>query len=323
MAGGAAAGAESGRVELSAAVLMRRRAAAVVAAAAACRARRRHRGARLPLGEELERLHGCTASPCAAAPRANGVAVRDAVARAAAGARCSRSRRHAWPARSSRCRRSASPASIATSRTRCASTSSRSAPSRLRWAAGDYRSLVAASGRVLRVFGPHEAVPVLPRVWTQRERPVAGGSMRTVRCAGRPRCALGASARFRRAVANVKMEPERGIVMRLQRRPRHRARPAAAAARQAARRRLGSASLSDDARTATQLVYADVSAPDRPAVMPRGGYAADRRVWASSMRQARQRRANRSECRVMRATGDEAFLYREQRTRRPRRGVAV
>ena len=40
---------------------------------------------------------------------------------------------------------------------------------------GHYRSLVAASGRVLRVFEPHEAAPALPRALDEaRQRPVAG-----------------------------------------------------------------------------------------------------------------------------------------------------
>ena len=35
-----------------------------------------------------------------------------------------------------------------------------------------------ASGRVLRVFGPHEVTPALPRLWTTvDQRPVPGGSM--------------------------------------------------------------------------------------------------------------------------------------------------
>jgi cell division protein FtsQ len=138
---------------------------------------------------------------------------------------------------------------------------------------GGYRSLVAASGRVLRVFQPGEAVPVLPHVWTQRERPIPGGSMR----APGAQAALDALAArppdFRAQVANVKMDPDRGIVMRL---------------RGGLDIVLGPPlELPDKLRAAAwvlryystsaeraQLVYADVSAPNRPAVMPRGGYAA-------------------------------------------------
>ena len=41
--------------------------------------------------------------------------------------------------------------------------------------AGHYRSLVAASGRVLRVFESQDVVPALPRIWTNRERPIPEG----------------------------------------------------------------------------------------------------------------------------------------------------
>jgi cell division protein FtsQ len=138
---------------------------------------------------------------------------------------------------------------------------------------GGYRSLVAASGRVLRVFAPGEAAPLLPHVWTRRERPVPGGSM----LASDAQAALEALAArppdFGASVANVKMDPDRGIVMRLRGgldivlgpplQLRDKLRAAAWVLRY----------YSTSAQRA-QLVYADVSAPNRPAVMPRGGYAA-------------------------------------------------
>jgi len=81
---------------------------------------------------------------------------------------------------------------------------------------GKYRSVVASSGRVLRVFDAREVLPALPRVWTTpNDRPIPGGSIH------RPeiRAALEALAArprdFRAKVANVKVEPDRGIVMRL------------------------------------------------------------------------------------------------------------
>jgi cell division protein FtsQ len=136
---------------------------------------------------------------------------------------------------------------------------------------GHYRSLVAASGRVLRTFVPGEGVPVLPHVWT-RERPVAGGSMR----ASGAQAALDALAArppdFSANVANVKVDPDRGIVMRLRGGldlvlgPPLELQQKLRAAAWVLRRYPTSAARA-------QLVYADLSAPNRPAVMPRGGYA--------------------------------------------------
>jgi cell division protein FtsQ len=137
---------------------------------------------------------------------------------------------------------------------------------------GHYRSLVAASGRVLRTFVPGEAVPVLPHLWTKQERPVAGGSMR----APGAEAALDALAArppdFSATVANVKLDPDRGIVMRLRGGldlvlgPPLELRQKLRAASWVLRRYPTSAERA-------QLIYADVSAPNRPAVMPRGGYA--------------------------------------------------
>jgi cell division protein FtsQ len=139
---------------------------------------------------------------------------------------------------------------------------------------GKYRSLVAASGRVLKVFSPLEAVPSLPRIWPPvNERPIPGGTIESAPI----QAALGALAArppdFRAKVANVKYDPVRGIVMKLQGgldivlgpplALESKLRAAAWVLRRYPTR-------ADRA----QLIYADVSAPDRPAVMPVGGYAA-------------------------------------------------
>ncbi|MDP9224826.1 MAG: FtsQ-type POTRA domain-containing protein, partial [Actinomycetota bacterium] len=137
---------------------------------------------------------------------------------------------------------------------------------------GGYRSLVAASGRVLRVFTRGEAVPVLPHVWTPRERPIPGGAMH----AAAAQAALDALAArppdFSAHVTNVKMDPDRGIVMHVRGGldivlgPPLQLRQKLRAAAWVLRHYPTSAERA-------QLMYADVSAPERPAVMPRGGYA--------------------------------------------------
>ena len=138
---------------------------------------------------------------------------------------------------------------------------------------GHYRSVVAASGRVLRVFAPGEALPALPRIWPQRERPVAGGVLDEPNA----QAALAALAArphdFRAAVANVKVEPERGIVMRLRGGLDLVLGPPLALTRklQTAAWVLRHYPTRNDR---AGLIYADVSAPYRPAVMPRGGYSA-------------------------------------------------
>ena len=104
----------------------------------------------------------------------------------------------------------------------------------------------------------------------------ASARFRAARCTRRRiQAALEAlSARpagFRAQIANVKVEPERGIVMRLRGGLDIVARPAAAARSEDARGRVGAAGTTD-ARRARAALYADVSAPNRPAVMPRGGY---------------------------------------------------
>ena len=265
-------GAETGRVQLSAAVLLRRRAAAVVAAAVICAASAGAvQLAYLWLkGSSLFRLHSVAVRGGTESER---IAVRDAVARAAAG----------------RSLLALSPARVAgeieqVPTIRLASVD-RDFPHTLRIhivperavalaiGPGGYRSLVAASGRVLRVFGRQEAVPVLPRVWPPRnERPMPGGRIH----AANAQAALDALAArppdFGATVANVKMDPDRGIVMRLRGgldivlgpplQLQHKLRAAAWVLRHY-----------PTSAERAQLVYADVSAPGRPAVMPRGGYA--------------------------------------------------
>ena len=125
-----------------------------------------------------------------------------------------------------------------------------------------------------------------------------------------------------RTVANVKIDPERGIVMRLRGGldivlgPPLQLQEKLRAAAWVLRHYPTSAERA-------QLVYADVSAPERPAVMPRGGYAPTAGL-GEHKKTKRQWLPNRSEWRMMRAGyANEAFLYRANRTRRPRRGAAV
>jgi len=136
-----------------------------------------------------------------------------------------------------------------------------------------YRSLVAASGRVLKVFGPNDTAPSLPVIWTGQERPLPGGSMRTAPVEAALDALAARPPDFRAKVTNVKYDAKNGIVMRLSSgldlilgpplELKSKLRSAAWVLRRY-RTRADRAS----------LVYADVSAPDRPAVMPRGGYPA-------------------------------------------------
>jgi len=250
---------------------MRRRVAAVVAAAALCAvgAGAMELGYLWVKGSGMFRLHSVAVRGGTETER---VAVRDAVARAAAG----------------RSLLALSPARVAgeieqVPTIRLASVDRdfphtlriRIVPERavaLAVGAGGYRGLLAASGRVLRVFGRRDAVPVLPSVWTQRERPVPGGRIHSA-AAQAALDALSARPRdFSARVANVKIVPERGIVMRLRGGldivlgPPLQLRDKLRAAAWVLHRYPTTSDRS-------QLVYADVSAPARPAVMPRGGYA--------------------------------------------------
>jgi cell division protein FtsQ len=138
---------------------------------------------------------------------------------------------------------------------------------------GGYRSLVAASGRVLRVFGPQDVTPSLPRVWTgPTERPMPGGTLHQASAQAALEALAARPSDFSAHVANVKLDPDRGIVMRLRGGldivlgPPLELQQKLLAAAWVLRRYPSSAARA-------QLIYADVSAPARPAVMPRGGYA--------------------------------------------------
>jgi cell division protein FtsQ len=258
-------------VQLSAAVLVRRRAAAVVAAAVVCAAA----AGAVELGYLWIKSSGLFQLRSVAVrggTESERVAVRDAVARAAAG----RSLLALSPARVA--------GAIEQVPTIRLASVDRDFPHTLRihivperpvalaLGPGGYRSLVAASGRVLRVFGPQEAVPALPHVWPGRARPVPGGTVRATPAQPALDALAARPADFAARIANVKVDPERGIVMRL---------------RGGLDIVLGPPlELQQKLRAAAwvlhhyptsaeraQLVYADVSAPGRPAVMPRGGYA--------------------------------------------------
>jgi cell division protein FtsQ len=139
--------------------------------------------------------------------------------------------------------------------------------------AGGYRSLVAASGRVLRVFERQDVVPALPRIWTRRERPIPGGAIRATPALAALDALAARPPDFSAHVANVKMDPDRGIVMRL----RGGLDIVLGPPLQLQQKLLAAAWVLHRYPTSAdraQLVYADVSAPARPAVMPRGGYAA-------------------------------------------------
>jgi cell division septal protein FtsQ len=258
-------------VQLSAAVLLRRRAAAVVAAALICAA---SAGA-VELaylwlkGSGAFRLRSVAVRGGTESER---VAARDAVARAAAG----RSLLALSPERVA--------GAIEQVPTIRLASVDRDFPHTLRIhivperavalavGPGGYRSLVAASGRVLRVFGRQDAVPVLPHVWPGRERPIPGGRIHEVDAQAALDALAARPPAFGAAVANVKIDPDRGIVMRLRGGldivlgpPLQLQQKLRAAAWVLER-------YPTNAERA-QLVYADVSAPARPAVMPRGGYA--------------------------------------------------
>ena len=168
---------------------------------------------------------------------------------------------------------------------------------------GKYRSLVASSGRVLRVFDPLEAVPALPRVWPGKDRPIPGGSIRKPEIQAALNALAARPADFRAQVANVKVEPERGIVMRLNGGLDIVLGPPLALDRKlrAAAWVLRHYPTKDDR---AGLVYADVSAP-----LPARGDAArrlrgDRRPGQEAeedRQQERQGPEKRSEWRLMRA----------------------
>jgi cell division protein FtsQ len=134
----------------------------------------------------------------------------------------------------------------------------------------EYRSVVAASGRVLRVLPATAPLPKLPSIWVD-EHPATGGQFRSALNLGML-AALAARPRgFHGRVANVQSNAENGIVMQLSGGLKIRLGPPLDL-----RSKLRSAAwVLRRYRTKADrgaLVYADVSAPNNPAVMPRGGY---------------------------------------------------
>jgi cell division protein FtsQ len=136
----------------------------------------------------------------------------------------------------------------------------------------NYRSVAAASGRVLRVLSPSEATPSLPSIWVD-EHPLPGGAFRSAPNLGMLEALAARPPDFHGRVTNVQFNPDHGIVMQLGGGLKLYLGPPLAL-----RSKLRSAAwVLRRYRTRADrstLVYADVSAPNRPAVMPRGGYAA-------------------------------------------------
>jgi hypothetical protein len=139
-----------------------------------------------------------------------------------------------------------------------------------RWA--NYRSVAAASGRVLRVLGPREAPPSLPAIWVD-EHPMAGGAFRAATNLGMLSALAARPADFHGTVTNVQFKTAHGIVMKLgggleiYLGPPLDLKSKLRSAAWVLRRYRTKADRST-------LAYADVSAPFRPVVYPKGGYAA-------------------------------------------------
>ena len=140
----------------------------------------------------------------------------------------------------------------------------------LAMAKGKYRSLVASSGRVLRVFEPNEVVPSLPRIWPS-ERPVPGGTLHNAPIQAALDALAARPSDFRAQVANVQLKPELGIVMRLNGGLDIILGAAAQATRQDARGGLGAAPLPDEGGSVDAWSMPTCPAPFRPA-----GHAARR-----------------------------------------------
>ena len=136
----------------------------------------------------------------------------------------------------------------------------------------DYQSVVAASGRVVRVLEPRQASPPLPSFWPD-EHPATGGTFHSAPNLGMLEALATRPPDFHGRVANVRFDSAHGIVMQLSGGlkiilgpPLELPSKLRSAAWVLRRYRTRADRLS--------LVYADVSAPNRPAVMPIGGYAA-------------------------------------------------
>ena len=255
-------------MQLSAAVLVRRRAAAVVVAAAACALVAGIAGLGY-LWVKSSSVFVLQSVAVRGGTESDRVAVRDAVARAAAGR--------------SLLQISASDvaSAIETVPTIRIASVDRDFPHTLRVhivperavalavAKGQYRSLVASSGRVLRVFDPHEVVPSLPRIWPS-ERPVPGGTLHNAPIQAALDALAARPSDFRAQVANVQLKPELGIVMRLNGGLDIILGPAARAPRQDARGSLGAAALPDEGGSGDPRIRRCVGA------VPSRGHAARR-----------------------------------------------
>ena len=142
--------------------------------------------------------------------------------------------------------------------------------------------------RRCRASGPHE-------------RPVPGGTFHAAPNAGHARCARDATARLPRQVANVQLRPGPRHRHAAERRARDHPRPAARAPEQAARGRLGAASLPHEGGP---LVPWSTPMCRRPTGPRSCRVAATRRPRASGTAEedARQGFQKRSEWRMMQAT---------------------
>jgi cell division protein FtsQ len=135
-----------------------------------------------------------------------------------------------------------------------------------------YRSVVAASGRVLRLLSPVEKPPSLPSIWVD-EHPVTGGAFRSAPNLGMLAALAARPPDFAGRVSNVQFFADRGIVMHLSSGLDIILGPAL----QLDAKLRSAAWVLHRYRTKADrasLRYANVSAPNRPAVMQKGGYAA-------------------------------------------------
>jgi cell division protein FtsQ len=135
----------------------------------------------------------------------------------------------------------------------------------------EYRSVVAASGRVLRVLTTTQAPPSLPSIWVD-EHPATGGAFRSAPNLGMLEALAARPRGFHGTVSNVQFNAQNGIVMQLSGGLRIILGPPL----ELASKLRSAAWVLRRYRTRADrgsLVYADVSAPGNPAVMPRGGYA--------------------------------------------------
>ena len=315
-------GAETGRVQH---VFVRRRAAAVVAAVVVCRARGRRRRARLPVAQGLGHVHAAQRRRARWHRERSRGRARCGCACRGGLVRCSRSRRRsvagddrAGADDSRRQRRSRLPAHAAHPHR----------PRARRGAGRRPRATTAASSpraaACCASSSPHEVDAGAAALWTTvDERPIPGARCRAASALAALDALAARPPDFGAQIANVKIEPERGIVMRVSGGLDIVLGPPLAAAIASCVQRRGCCVTIRRRAERDQLVYADVSAPDRPAVMPRRRLCGPT-AGLGEHKTSGQWLPNRSEWRMMaQRYANESFLYREQRTRRPRRGVAV